>query len=478
MGPLAANLTPNSTDTVTPQTGHLGEKDFAVISAYVCLVGLLGFVGNLWVIIAFCRYKNLRTSTNIFIIHLAGCDLFLAFMDLAFSFPSSMEHRWLFGTVACEVFGFAYNFLNAMSLNTLAVISLDRFWVITKPSFGAKITVKRAVMCVVITYIYTLLFTLPIILGWIGFHEETYFTGCYLNFEERDVRTLTYSIAMAVFLFLVPFAIMVYCYCSIFASVRKRGKRNTSRKRSCKFTLPHWRTARMIIVVISVFLLCWSPHVIVSLCVAFGQNISILVQEVTLLLAKSGVIYNPFIYAVLNYRFRNAFLGMICQKRRENGGGDFSRTPVASGGLGSSFRISRASTSAKTLSERLSEKELDLDCENGDQCRLKRICYYKARLTLSSNLGELHCAQNGALDQNGFEVKHATRQLQTAPLEQLGVDNEELNKNTENRTVHSLLDKDKCNFINANAKTPIKRLVSGERDGKNVSVRHEGVVNT
>lgn len=418
------NFTPNFTADVSTLAGHLGEKDFALISTYVFIVGILGFIGNLWVIVAFCRYRSLRTSTNIFIVHLAGCDLFLAFMDLAFSFPSSIKHRWLFGTVACEIFGFAYHFLNAMSLNTLAVISLDRFWVITKPSFGAKITVKRAVFCVVLTHFYTLLFTLPIMLGWIGFHEEIYFTGCYLNFDESDTRTLTYSIVMAVFLFFVPFVIMVYCYCSIFTSVRKRGKRSTRLKRSRagnsnKFTLPHWRTARMIVVVIFVFLLCWSPHVIVSLCVSFGLKISILVQEITLLLAKSGIIYNPFIYAVLNHRFRNAFLGMLCQKKRENGA-DCSRTPVASGGLGSSFRISRASTSAKTLSDRLSEKELDLASESADQCRLKRICYYKARLNVC-NLGEIKCAQNETLDQKG--LNHVTtRHVQIVQLEQLNID--------------------------------------------------------
>lgn len=429
----ATNLTPNFTGSVSKGTGLLGENNLAVISAYVFIVGVLGFIGNLWVIIAFCRYKNLRTSTNLFIVHLAGCDLLLAFMDLAFSFPSSIKHRWLFGTVACEAFGIVYHFLNAMSFNTLAIISLDRFWVITKPSFGAKITVKRAVFCVVLTYMYTLVFTLPIMFGWIGFHEEIYFTGCYLNFEKRDVRTLTYSIAIAVFLFLVPFVIMVYCYCSIFASVRKRGKANTrlqsSRKRNCKFTLPHWRTARMIVVVIFVFLLCWSPHVVVSLCVSLGLKISILVQEVTLLLAKSAVIYNPFIYAVLNHRFRNAFLGMlVCQKGTQENAANCSRTPVASGGLGSSFRISRASASAKTLSERFSEKELDR--EPADQCRLKKICYYKARLNVC-NSGERQCPQNRALDQNGFEGTLGKE----VPQEELGVDNDEDKENGKNNPV-------------------------------------------
>ena len=412
----------NFTGNNSQGTDKLGEHDLAVISAYVFIVGVLGFIGNLWVLIAFCCYKTLRTTTNLFIVHLAGCDLMLAVMDVAFSFPSTVKHRWLFGAVGCEAFGFVYHFLNAMSFNTLAIISLDRFWVITKPSFGAKITVKRALFCVGLTHVYTLFFTLPIIFDWIGFQEEIYFTGCYLNFENRDERTVIYSIAVAIFSFLVPFAIMIYCYFSIFASVRKRGKENNylkkRRRKNCKFTLPHWRTARMIVVVIFVFLLCWSPHVIVSLCVSLGIKVSILVQEVTLLLAKSAIIYNPFIYAVLNHRFRHAFIGMFCQNRsQESNGADCSRTPVASGGPGSSFRIPRTSASARTMSERLSERELGR--ESADQCRLKSISYCKKRLTICSS-GELSCAHNVALEQNDPEETMG----KAVALEEIGMDND------------------------------------------------------
>ena len=450
------NITSNNTDDESYKTGHLDDTHFAVISWYICLVGVLGFLGNSWVITAFFRYRNLRTSTNTFIVHLAGCDLLLAFMDLAFSFPSSLNHRWLFGSVVCETFGFAYHFLNAMSFNTLAVISLDRFWVITRPSFGAKITVKRAVFCVILTYFYTLVFTLPIFFGYVNFHEETYFTGCYLNFENRNIKTVTYSIIMALFLFSVPFGVMVYCYCSIFVSVRQRSRRNTrsvyrstarNRKRSWKFTLPHWRTARMIVAVIFVFLLCWSPHVIVSLCVAFGINISILKQEMTLLLAKSGIIYNPFIYAVLNHRFRNAFLGMICQKWRKNGAGEGSRTPVVSGGQGSSFRISRAngSTSGKTLSERLSDKELVIDCGN-NQCRLKRFNFFKTKMPTITSLQELNYV-NGRTDSEFKELQNGCALRQVEEKNKIG--------NTEDRSL------DKCDPVtNTSEVNPTDRLKS------------------
>ena len=72
----------NFTGNNSQGTDKLGEHDLAVISAYVFIVGVLGFIGNLWVLIAFCCYKTLRTTTNLFIVHLAGCDLMLAVMDV------------------------------------------------------------------------------------------------------------------------------------------------------------------------------------------------------------------------------------------------------------------------------------------------------------------------------------------------------------------------------------------------------------
>ena len=479
------NLTANSctTEYETHKTGlQLQDADFAVISAYICLVGGLGFLGNSWVITAFCRYRHLRTSTNIFIVHLALCDLLLAFMDLAFSFPSSMKRSWFFGRAACETFGFAYHFLNAMSLNTFAIISLDRFCVIAKPSFGAKITVKRAVLCVVLTYFYTLVFTLPIIFGWVRFDEQTYFTGCYLNFENRNMKSLTYSIVMTVFLFSVPFGVMVYCYCLIFASVRQRSRRRNrnktlpwNRRQISKFTLPHWRTARMTIVVISVFLLCWSPHVIVSLCVAIGVNISILVQEITLLLAKSGIIYNPFIYAVLNHRFRNAFLEMLRKKLRNNGGRECNRTPVFSGGLGSSFRISCTSASEKTLSECLPEKKLEIDCATNNQCELKRYCFYQTSVIISS-FEELHYGNEAFIGSKCQEAANDRAQVPNFSLEPTssGI-NEKGKMCTDMLTCRRNFPSQDCHHVAVQRLCEVHEFVASPREenGKKMTLNHE-----
>nr|FAA00401.1 TPA: opsin [Nematostella vectensis] len=320
---------PNDLDVFKQNTSstdarlELGSAEIFALSFYIGVVGVLGVLGNVLVVAAFYRYRSLRTSTNTFILHLGLCNLILASMDLLFTLPSTASKKWMFGLLACRFYGLTYHFFCYVSLNTLAIISLDRYWVITKPAIGIKITIKRALICIAVSYVYTLVFSIPLFLQWESFEEKIFYTGCYLTTTRLTVKSLLYSIVHGVFLFLFPFGLMIFCYGSIFKSVKRKGRygvRLRSKKNKWIFAIqriPHWRTARMIIVVIFVFLACWLPYVIVSTCMSLGRRpqISLLTLEITLLVAKSGVIYNPFIYAALNLRFRTAFFEMLrCDK--------------------------------------------------------------------------------------------------------------------------------------------------------------------
>ena len=376
------NQTVNSTHSNdTDNSTGLKDVDFAIISGYIGLVGLLGFLGNLLVIITFWKFKSLRTSTNTFVVHLAVCNFVLAMLDLTFSLPSAVKHSWLFDADLCRFYGFVYFFFSCMSLNTLAVISLDRYWVITKPSIGIKITIKRAVFCAFLTYLYTFFYTLPVLIGWIDFQEDAFYTGCYLDFQQQTVVNLTYSVILTVFLFLVPLVIMIYCYYSIFSSVRSKGQygvhghlKNPGKYKPPSRKLHHWRTARMIVVVVLMFLLCWSPYVVVSLFLAFSKlHIPRMALEVTILLTKSGVIYNPFIYAALNHRFRTAFYEMFCCDKWK-----VKRRTCTVTQPNSSHRTSRNNTSLRTLalrggSEKSMEKEPSFARRKTSSCEHRMI---------------------------------------------------------------------------------------------------------
>ena len=294
---------------------------------YLCIVGACGIIANSLVIFVFWKYPKLRTAANLFILNLAFCDLMLSILDNTFSIASTLDGEWLFGRAGCVSYGFFHYFFICCTVSTLAAISVDRFFFITRPSQTRAVQVitrRRAVGIIAIIYLYSLLFTFPPCVGWNDFVVEKYFfSGCYINYGDQRTSSIVYSVIAPLFLFLVPLIIMVYCYARIFVAVRRSAQRTISRslgtqslKRYPLLKRTHIQTAKMIVVVIFFSMIVWVPYVIVSFIKAANRDVNPLVSHITVLVAKSCVIYNVLIYAILNRKLKAAILDAICCGRQ------------------------------------------------------------------------------------------------------------------------------------------------------------------
>ena len=294
---------------------------------YLCIIGACGIIANSLVIFVFWKYPKLRTAANLFILNLAFCDLMLSILDNTFSIASTLYGKWLFGRAGCVSYGFFHYFFICCTVSTLAAISVDRFFFITRPSQTRAvqiITKRRALGILAIIYLYTLLFTFPPCVGWNSFAvEQHFYSGCYINYGDQKTSSVVYSVIAPLFLFLVPLTIMIYCYARIFVAVRRSTQRTISRslgtqslKRYPLLKRTHIQTAKMIVVVIFFSMIVWVPYVVVSLIKAADGNVNPLVSHITVLVAKSCVIYNVLIYAILNRKLKAAILDAICCGRQ------------------------------------------------------------------------------------------------------------------------------------------------------------------
>lgn len=296
---------------------------------YLIIIGILGVVSNSLVIIVFVKHEKLRTAANLFILNLAICDLIISIMDGAFSIPSTYNQRWVFGRTACVFYGFIHYFFISTTVSTLAAISIDRFFYITKPAQVKtwRITRTRALGMLSVIYIYVLLFTFPPLTGWNSFVTEEYFySGCYINYSDQDPAAIGYSVVASTFLFLAPLIVMIVCYHKIYKAVRTStrktisrgpgppGTPGTLRKKYPLFKRTHVQTAKMIIVVIFFCVIVWLPYVVVSLIKAFTGNsvVSPLSSHITILITKSCVVYNVLIYVFLNRKLKSSIISLIC----------------------------------------------------------------------------------------------------------------------------------------------------------------------
>lgn len=96
-------------------------------SFFVTIIMILIVVGNMLVCIAIATEKSLKTVQNWFIASLAVSDFLVGLIVMPFSLAKEVMGYWIFGRVWCEMHSALDVFLCTASINSLCLISLDRY---------------------------------------------------------------------------------------------------------------------------------------------------------------------------------------------------------------------------------------------------------------------------------------------------------------------------------------------------------------
>lgn len=99
-------------------------------SFFVTAIMVVIVVGNMLVCIAIATEKSLKTVQNWFIASLAVSDFLVGLVVMPFSLAKEVMGYWIFGRFWCEMHSALDVFLCTASINSLCLISLDR-WVET-----------------------------------------------------------------------------------------------------------------------------------------------------------------------------------------------------------------------------------------------------------------------------------------------------------------------------------------------------------
>ncbi|KAJ4948267.1 hypothetical protein JOQ06_019803 [Pogonophryne albipinna] len=76
------------------------------------------------------------------------------------------------------------------------------------------------------------------------------------------------------------------------------------------------KVAAMFLLMITCFLVCWTPYAVVSMLEAFGRKsmVSPMVAIIPSFFAKSSAAYNPLIYVFMSRKFRRCLLQLLCSR--------------------------------------------------------------------------------------------------------------------------------------------------------------------
>uniref|UniRef100_A0A3Q3J3X3 G-protein coupled receptors family 1 profile domain-containing protein n=1 Tax=Monopterus albus TaxID=43700 RepID=A0A3Q3J3X3_MONAL len=282
----------------------LSPTGFVVLSVVLGFIMTFGFLNNLIVLLLFCKFRKLRTPVNMLLLNISVSDMLVCLFGTTLSFASSIRGKWLLGRSGCNWYGFINSCFGIVSLISLVILSYDRYSTLTVYN-QHMLNYRKPLLAVVATWLYSLFWTVPPLLGWSSYSAEGAGTSCSVSWTAQTVQSHAYIICLFIFCLGLPVLVMIYCYGRLLWAVKKVGKiRKTAARRR------EYHMLFMVLTAVACYLLCWTPYGVIAMMATFGPPniISPVASVVPSLLAKSSTVINPLIYILMNKQFYRCFL--------------------------------------------------------------------------------------------------------------------------------------------------------------------------
>ncbi|KAK0149540.1 Pinopsin [Merluccius polli] len=196
------------------------------------------------------------------------------------------------------------------------MLSYDRYSTLTVYNKRA-LDYRKPLVAVASAWLYSLLWTVPPLLGWSSYGLEGAGTSCSVTWTDRSPRSHSYIVCLFLFCLAMPVLLMVYCYARLLYAVKQVGRIRRSAARRREFHILF-----MVLTTVVCYLLCWMPYGVVAMMATFGRPglITPVASVVPSILAKSSTVINPLIYILMNKQFYRCFL-VLFHCRQHGGAG-------------------------------------------------------------------------------------------------------------------------------------------------------------
>ncbi|XP_077979007.1 QRFP-like peptide receptor [Glandiceps talaboti] len=278
--------------------------------------GCLIILGNLLVIVAICRQKNLwKSTTNHFIASLSISDSFVGLIFIPFKVAAMYKPEILGMEHLCDaVMTISWTSMNTTVLSLLS-IAIDRYRAIVTP-LKQRISVKQARLIILLTWIVSF-----------GYSSvNIYLYGVVNKITEQNVTIsqCKYVAKMdllgaraatdGVILYIAPLVIIAYLYIRMVVVLYFGSTLNETSKRRKR------KAIKMLIIIVVMFAVCWLPIRIWRMFMFYIPRLArsnfIFTVIILILFANSWI--NPVILAFFSEKFRSEFTYILsCGCRRQ-----------------------------------------------------------------------------------------------------------------------------------------------------------------
>ncbi|XP_069086166.1 pinopsin-like [Pleurodeles waltl] len=290
----------------------LPRSGYSILSFLMFLNAIFSIFNNVLVIVVTAKNPQLRNPINIFILNLSISDLMIAVCGTTVAVVTNYHGYFYLGEKICIFQGFAVNYFGIISLWSLTILALERYNVVCKPGGALKLNHKRGFLGLTFIWLFCLIWAVAPLFGWSSYGPEGVKTSCSVSWEKRSWSNYSYIIAYFITCFIIPLTIIGFSYYNILKSLYKLnrkieqqgGKRNSAEEK---------RAVKMVLAMVTAFLICWLPYTIFALIIVINPSIYISPIAATLptYFAKTSPVYNPIIYLFFNRQFRECAVECI-----------------------------------------------------------------------------------------------------------------------------------------------------------------------
>nr|BAE87050.1 gonadotropin-releasing hormone receptor type 2-1 [Trichogaster lalius] len=331
-----AEHAPNSSAPTAPPPWEAPSFTVAARCRVAATLVLFAFAAasNLSVLISVCWGRGYRLAAHLrpLIASLASADLMMTFVVMPLDAVWNITVQWYAGDFLCKLLCFLKLFAMHAAAFILVVVSLDRYRAILHPldSLDAGLRNKRMLP---VAWVLSLLLASPQLFIFRAIKAEgADFTQCVTHgsFPQRWQET-AYNMFNFLTLYVFPLLVMIFCYMRILSKINGQMRRNKDGehclRRSGTDVIPKARmkTLKMTIVIVSSFVICWTPYYLLGLWYWFQPAIIKFtpdyVHHVLFVFGNLNTCCDPVIYGFYTASFRADLADTLscCCGRRANG---------------------------------------------------------------------------------------------------------------------------------------------------------------
>ena len=337
-------------------------------SFFMLLINFVSFSGNLLLGIAVIKNPNLRrTVPNMYIITLALSDFLMSLLGIPFSVASLIVGKWPFNDFACNLQGFWILLMCAVSLQTLAVTAVNRYFrvVRSRALYQKLFNMKTTKVTIALLWIMALFAPLPYV---VAGHEFFFHTGKVFCAHDFESLNRGYGAYLVIVYVAIPLIIIITCYTKVFITVRKHNLNFQSRFRAirnqpnlstdCRLSVDEINVTYMLLAVVVGFLTCWIPVLTIDLIDFLNGDWKLKRQVYVsyICFGFASTSLNPVIYGIMNRSFRAEYLRILAALKVWTSKGD-SYTIDDNGENGA--KINRQSLGRNNVVESFEMEELE-----------------------------------------------------------------------------------------------------------------------